>query len=153
MWRIITEDDVYSVLNDTEAAVLRESLLQTGQADPLTTIIAQVTQRARDAIRSNPDNRTSPVAAELPDGVIGEIVPIIVYRLAQRLSRVLEITADRSDSNKAALDYLAKIARGPQAGGLAVEQYGAAPAATGDAPRVETLAARTAINRGSLSGL
>lgn len=121
MWRTITDDDVYASANDAEVRALRTALLhsQPGdgdeappipQADPLSTIIAQVTAHVRDAIRSCPDNRLSPQSDEVPSSLIPIVIDIILYRLGQRLSRTLTITDDRRDAWQSAQRHLRDIA-------------------------------------------
>lgn len=111
-WRAITEDDIYSALNATEATALRAAIQRPGQEDPLDVIIQQVTGYCRDAIRSHSGNSLHATTTYLPEGVIPQAVDLIIYRLGLRLSRVLPIDESRRSLKADAESYFDKIARG-----------------------------------------
>lgn len=85
-WRAITEDDIRSALTGPEDEAYRSQLLSSGQTDPLTPIIEQVTLQVRNAIRSCPKNSLHATSTFLPEGAIFYAVAIIRYRLLTRFA-------------------------------------------------------------------
>jgi len=134
-WRTITEDDIYSALSDTEATALRAACTRPGQEDPLPVVREQVAAYVRGSIRSNRDNTLSPTEGEIPEGVIGPAVDLIVERLSLRLSRTLPMTDERSAAAKHAREFLRDIASGK----WTPEQYGDTPGETTPPAHVATI--------------
>ncbi|MEM1083227.1 MAG: phage protein Gp36 family protein [Verrucomicrobiota bacterium] len=119
-WRAITTDDVYAGLTKPEVTALSSGHLVTGQADPVPTVIDQVTLECREAIRSCGENRLHPTSTHLPESTIRHACAIIIYRLCSRFSTVLKVSDDRRDQKNDAMKYFDKVASCARA----VERYG-----------------------------
>jgi hypothetical protein len=85
-WRALTEDDIRAAMAGPEDTAYRETLLATGQSDPLPEIMSQVTAQVRNAIRSCAKNQLHADASYLPEGAIFHAVSLVRYRLLSRFA-------------------------------------------------------------------
>ena len=120
--REITEDDLRSAINGLEDTAIRTSALAEGQADPYTSVKAQIVGLFRGAIRSGPGNALDDDEATLPEGAIFHAVAKLRFRLLTRFASEL-LDDDRRTENKEAEAWLKEVRRGVEK----IEQPGSAP--------------------------
>ena len=147
MWRVLTGDDVLSVLNDMEKSAYSSLAAGAGQ-DVLSDIITTVTNHCRGYIGDNPANNLA-AGVTLPERCHRPALHLIRKDLLTRLS--LEVQKDRADDAKEALRFFERVAEGKvqieQPVGMATDTSGANPSidVVSSSPRSHT--------RESMSGL
>jgi hypothetical protein len=99
-------------MSAAEDISLRTKLISSGQTDPLSEIIAQMTSTFRDAVRSSGKNRLSEDDALVPEGAIFYLVPLIRQRLLGRFGIAGEVSEIRMEEYKAAEKYMSEVRRG-----------------------------------------
>jgi phage gp36-like protein len=146
MWREITEEDILSVLNSTEAAVYQNTLAGDDQ-DVLDEITIKVVQHARGYIADHPANQLA-AGDTLPDRCIRPACHLIRKDLLTRLD--MELSEDRRRDATEALRFFERVADGK----VTIEAPDGATEDSGSTPRMETIASRDRIaTRQKLSGL
>lgn len=84
-WIEITEDHLKTVLSGPELDGYRAAALANGQADPVASIIAQVTDMVRGYVAANASNRLGAVG--IPQKLLSTTIDIIAYRVPNRVGR------------------------------------------------------------------
>lgn len=106
-WRALTADDVLAVLNNTEANAYRTKLLASGQADPITGLIEQVTREIRASIRSCRENTLSDDDDQIPEDAIDVACILVRHKLQNRYT--IAITEDRREEWREAKRWLREV--------------------------------------------
>ncbi len=92
MWISLTTDDVLTRLAGAEVSALRTAALASGQADPITDIVAKVVQECRGRLRNH---CALEAGATVPDNWAHHCLAIIRYRLCTRLPLAQFLTPAR----------------------------------------------------------
>lgn len=109
IWIPITEADVQGQLLNVQLSALRSIALAPGQADPLTTAIAKVTQAVRIAVQTCPSYSVSTVENTIPPALLTEACWLVIELVQTRLA-VLRLTEDQVRQIEAARALLGKVA-------------------------------------------
>ena len=117
-WRAVTEDDLLTRMSGDELAALRESSLGTGQSDPVSEHIDQVTEMVRGYIAAHSAN-TLGESGTLPERLIRPACDILVMDVSTRSGGIL---IDISDTRKTAHDNAVRLLEQVAQGNYAVEQ-------------------------------
>jgi hypothetical protein len=146
MWREITEDDIYGVLSQPEAAAYQTAAVAVGQ-DVLTDVTTKVIEQCRGYIADNPAN-TLAAGLTLPDRAILPALHLMRVELLTRLD--MEVSKDRMDAKRDAIRFFERVSEGK----VALESPDGETDDSGTSTRVETLNSRERIaDRSKLSGL
>lgn len=110
-WRLPTAGDIQSTISAPEYQTFTNTLLSTGQPDPVPALMDEVVNLIRDNIRTG---RRTPlgVAGTLPGGVFWVFVNIVRYQLFSRTSSVPEPMEKAEKAFDKAMDYLTEIREG-----------------------------------------
>jgi hypothetical protein len=107
-WIAIAKSDVQASINDTELETLLNTAIASGQPDPTTILIPDVTVEVRGYVRHrNTLGPTGMIPQELKDAAID----IICYRCAQRIGGS-EAAKNWKARNDEAVEKLGKVAAG-----------------------------------------
>lgn len=147
-WRIITEDDLRSVINEAEDAALRSAMLASGQEDPFETNRRKVTGYFRGAILSGPGNRLDTDAETLPEVAIMHASGMLAFQLFKRFAAGL-MTDDYRQANKDAEAWLKEV----RAGREKIEQPGVDDPVPSGGSLEQITPARRRADRTGLAGL
>jgi hypothetical protein len=146
MWREITEDDIFGVLSEPEAAAYQTAAIATGQ-DVLADATGTVVNQCRGYIADHPGNALAE-GLTLPDRVILSALHILRVELLTRLD--MEVSKDRADAKRDAIRFFERVADGR----VGIEQPDGATDDSSPSPSVETLNSRERVaTRETLSGL
>jgi hypothetical protein len=146
MWREITEDDIFGVLSEPEAAAYQSAATATGQ-DVLTDVTTKVIEQCRGYIGDHPANALAE-GATLPDRAILPALHIMRVEMLARLD--LEVSKDRMEAKRDAIRFFERVSEGK----VAIESPDGATDDSSPSPRTETLASRERVaTREKLSGL
>lgn len=108
-WITITEAHLLSKLSSPELAAMKSAALGSGQANPLTEAIADVTREVRGYVAGCSTN-TLGEGDTIPDELLGAAINRIRYELATRLPVASLLTEARKDSNRDAVALFSKVA-------------------------------------------
>jgi hypothetical protein len=107
-WITIAKSDVQASINDTELETLLSTAIASGQPDPTTILIPDVTVEVRGYVRRrNTLGPTGTIPQELKDAAID----MICYRCAERIAGS-EAAKNWKAANDSALARLDKVAAG-----------------------------------------
>ena len=107
-WITISQGDVLASINNSELTAALNTALAAGQANPLDTLIADVTAEARGYVRRR---NTLGQSGTLPQELKNAAIDMIIYRAANRL-RKKAIAEDKKADNDEALRKLEAVAEG-----------------------------------------
>lgn len=109
MWVSLAETDVIAKLSGPEIAAMKTAALQSGQANPLTEILGQVTREVRGYVKACASNQLGS-GATIPDELEGAAVARVRFELATRLPVSSLLTEDRKEANRQAVRLLEQVA-------------------------------------------
>jgi phage gp36-like protein len=107
-WITISQDDVLASINNSELTAAINTVLASGQDNPLDTLLSDVTAEVRGYVRRR--NTLGPIGT-LPQELKNAAIDIIIYRAANRL-RKKAIAEDKKADNDQALRKLEGVAEG-----------------------------------------
>ena len=146
MWRALTEDDVFGVLNEPETTAYQAAAIATGQ-DVLADAITAVVNQCRGYISDNPANQLA-AGLTLPERVHLSALHIIRVELLTRLD--IGVSDERAAAKRDAIRFFERVSDGK----VGIESPTGATEDSGNTPSCETLDSRTRIStRAKLSGL
>ena len=105
-WTTLTEAALLAVVNDAELTQARQTAQQPGQADPVETVLSQVTALVRGYVRRRYDLE----ASGIPPSLEAPALDIVAYRIASRISS--KLAEGRKAAHDAAIRLLEAIAEG-----------------------------------------
>jgi hypothetical protein len=114
-WRAITEDDIKTRISGSELETLRSAHLADGQADPIPSVISQITSRVRRACESAADIAMG-AAGTIPEDLLSEALDLIVRELMKRPGYVADdaLTKIRMEAAELADKALQRVAAGDE---------------------------------------
>ncbi len=110
-WIKITVEDLYDYLVSTQVDILRKRILASGQDDPLSDIICDITSRIRAEISGNTRNILSADKTEIPPD-LKSAACYLILECAQSRIPALKLTDDQIRLTNDAREYLKRIAQG-----------------------------------------
>jgi hypothetical protein len=110
-WITLDVDDLAAYLNAPQLAALKSNSLQSGQSDPVTDIIDEVSAGIRLEIATCGTNTLSATASSIPPELKAEAAALIIEAAQTRLSIALELSADQVRAANNARKKLERIAR------------------------------------------
>ncbi|BCU75991.1 phage protein Gp36 family protein [Luteolibacter sp. LG18] len=110
MWITLTTDALVGALSDTERTTYRTHVAVTGGVDPLPSILAAVTKRVRNAIRSWHENRLDPDPTTIADECEDAAICLIRYRLLSMIDEA--VSEPRTNEWKDAVAFLKDVRAG-----------------------------------------
>jgi hypothetical protein len=146
MWRALTEDDVFGVLNEPETTAYQAAAIASGQ-DVLADATTAVVNQCRGYIADNPANQLAE-GLTLPERVHLSALHIIRVEMLTRLD--IGVSDERAAAKRDAIRFFERVADGR----VGIEAPTGAIEDSGSTPSCETLGSRTRIvTRAKLSGL
>lgn len=109
LWRAVTEADLATVLDADELVLYRERATSDAGVDPVSALIENAVQEARDRIRAYRENALAP-GSTLPPGMIGRCLILIRQRVLTICK--INIGEDRRKEAEAAEAYFRDVAKG-----------------------------------------
>lgn len=109
-WITLTEANVITKLSGPEIAAMKTAATQSGQANPLPEVIAQVVREIRGYVAACERNRLGE-GTTIPNELEGAAITRIRYELATRLPVASLLTEDRRRANESAIQLLRDVAR------------------------------------------
>ena len=116
-WRVITEADLLKKLSSDELEAIRAAGLASGQADPVSAHLADVTNFVRGFIAANSGNVLGSEGT-LPERII---LPAIDYLVVDIGSRVAGLLIDPEGIRKTSYDNANRLFRDIAQGNFAIE--------------------------------
>lgn len=105
-WKILTEEDVLTVLSGPELDAYRSKALATGQTDPVEPTLSQITQLVRGHVAACGRNRLG-VGESVPSELVAPALDLVAVRLPQRVG--ITPTAGRRELSMAAIAILERV--------------------------------------------
>lgn len=121
MWSALTVEDIQSGLSQPELDALSGVGLAEGQADPLPTVIALVTDEIRGYIAANGRNTLGP-AGTIPPQVRSAACAMVIWRYAGRLANGKAGELLRSETRKQDYEDAQKLLRDASQDRFSIEQ-------------------------------
>jgi hypothetical protein len=145
-WIIPTENDVLTVLSETELATYRAAATATGQADPVAPTLAQVVDLVRGYVGAYRPN-TLGAAGTIPQKLLAPALDLVAVRLPQRVG------VPPKDVRKAAADQAVRLLEQVAAGTFNIEEPEEVSDETTSAPRPSIAARHRNFNRRTEEGV
>lgn len=108
-WRAITEADLLTILDGDEVSLYRERATSDAGVDPISALIENAVNEARDRIRSNRDNVLA-AGSTVPAGMIARVLILIRHRLLTVCK--ISIGEDRRKEYEAAENFFRDVSKG-----------------------------------------
>lgn len=109
MWILPIENDVLTVLSETELSTYRAAATAAGQADPVAPTLAQVTDLVRGYVGAYRPNTLGP-AGTIPQKLLAPALDLVAVRLPQRVG--VPPREVRKSAADAAVRLLERVANG-----------------------------------------
>lgn len=112
MWREITENDLLLKISGPELAAFRAAALETGQTDPVASVITQQVDLARGYIARCTNNLPLNLGETIPSKLIGSVVDLIIMDIMTRAAgTILDPDGVRRKNAERATRLLMEVAR------------------------------------------
>jgi len=134
-WIIPTENDVLTVLSETELAAFRAAATANGQADPLAPTLAQVVDLVRGYVGAYRPN-TLGLPGTIPQKLLAPALDLVAVRLPQRVG------VSPKEVRKSAADQAVRLLEQVASGVFNIEEPEDATSETTSAPRPSIEAGR-----------
>lgn len=110
-WNVISEGDLLTRISGTELSSLRAAALATGQADPISAIITQITDEIHGYI---PSSVVPPSATAIPSRVLSAALDRIIWEIMKRPGATIidDENGSRAKANAAATQLFVRMADG-----------------------------------------
>ena len=145
-WIIPTENDVLTVLSETELATYRAAALASGQADPVTPTISQVVDLVRGYVGAYRPNALG-ADGTIPQKLLATALDLIAVRLPQRVG------VPPKDVRQRAADQAVRLLEQVANGVFNIEEPDVTSTETTSAPRPSIRAHRPRFNQHEEEGL
>jgi hypothetical protein len=145
-WLIPSENDVLTVLSETELATYRAAATASGQADPLAPTLAQVVDLVRGYVGAYRPNMLG-LPGTIPQKLLAPALDLLAVRLPQRVG------VPPKEVRKTAADRAVRLLEQVAAGTFTIEEPDAATTETMSAPRPTIQAGRRHFSRREEEGV